>query len=132
MSNIPENCKYTKTHEWARVESDGTVTIGIDDFAQKSLGDMVFVELPAVGATVTAAKECGVVESVKSASDLYSPISGEVVAANGDVTATPALLNSDPMNAGWLFKVRPSNKSELDALMDAKTYGEFLAAAECH
>jgi len=129
-NNIPENLKYTKTHEWARVESDGTVTLGITEHAQESLGDMVFVELPEVGKVIVAGKECGVVESVKSASDMYAPISGEVIAANEKVTATPALLNSDPQGEGWLVKVRPSNKSELDALMNAKTYGEFLASCE--
>ena len=130
MTNIPENLKYTKTHEWARVESDGTVTIGITEHAQEALGDMVFVELPKVGAKITAGKECGVVESVKSASDLYAPISGDVIAANDKVTTTPALLNSDPQGEGWLLKVHPGNKTELDALMDAKAYSKFLASSE--
>lgn len=130
MSTVPANLKYTKTHEWVRLEADGTVTIGITSHAQEALGDMVFVEVPAVGKTVVAAKECGVVESVKSASDLYAPISGEVVAVNGEVVTTPALLNSDPHGKGWLFTVRPSNKAELDALMDAKAYEAFLAASE--
>lgn len=129
-NNIPENLKYTKTHEWARLDSDGTITLGITDHAQESLGDMVFVELPQTGATITAGKECGVIESVKSASDLYAPISGEVIVANDKVTTTPALLNSDPQGEGWLLKVRPSNKSELDALMDAKTYSDFVASSE--
>lgn len=124
--NIPANCKFTKTHEWARLESDGTVTVGITDHAQSSLGDMVFVEVRPVGTVLVAGKECGVVESVKSASDLYSPISGEVTVINDAVAATPALLNTDPHNEGWLFKVRPSNKSELDALMDTKAYETFL------
>lgn len=124
--NIPANCKFTKTHEWARLESDGTVTIGITDHAQAALGDMVFAEPPVVGKVIVAGKECGVIESVKSASDLYSPISGEVTAINDAVVATPATLNSDPHNEGWLFKVRPSNKAELDALMDTKAYEAFL------
>lgn len=127
---IPANAKYTKTHEWVRLENDGTATIGITDHAQHSLGDMVFVELPAVGTQVAASKECGVVESVKSASDLYSPISGEVTANNADVTATPALLNQDPQGKGWLFKVRVKDAKELDALMDAVAYEAFAATCE--
>lgn len=124
--NIPANCRFTKTHEWARLESDGTITIGITDNAQSHLGDMVFVELRPIGTALIAGKECGVLESVKSASDLYAPISGEVIAANDAVVATPSLLNSDPHNAGWLLKVRPSDKSEFDAMMDGKAYEAFL------
>lgn len=119
--------KFSKSHEWVRIENDGTATIGITDHAQHALGDMVFVELPEVGEIVNAGKECGVVESVKSASDVYSPISGEVVGGNEVVVATPDLVNKDPQNAGWLFKVRPSNLKELDALMDTKAYEAYLA-----
>lgn len=128
--NIPTNAKYSKTHEWVRSENDGTVTVGITEHAQEALGDMVFVELPAVGAQITVGKECGVVESVKSASDLYAPISGEVTANNNEVTATPALLNKDPQNSGWLFRVRVKDQKELDALMDAKTYETFLTTCD--
>lgn len=127
---VPTNAKYTKTHEWVRLETDGTATIGITAHAQEALGDMVFVELPAVGAQVTAGKECGVVESVKSASDLYSPISGEVTANNAAVTATPALLNQDPHDQGWLFRVRVKDTKELDTLMDAAAYQAFLTTCE--
>lgn len=123
--------KFVKTHEWVRLENDGIATIGITDHAQHALGDMVFVELPAVGKTITIGKECAVVESVKSASDAYAPLSGEVVAINDAVIATPELVNKDPQGEGWLFKVRPSNPKELDSLMDAKAYEAYLAT-EAH
>lgn len=126
MSNIPENAKYTKTHEWVRLENDDTATVGITEHAQESLGDMVFVELPEIGKQLTAGSECGVIESVKSASDVYSPLSGEVTAINEEVTKTPAILNLDPHGKAWLFRVKLSNKSELDQLMDAKAYAKFL------
>lgn len=128
--SIPTNAKYTKTHEWVRPENDGTATIGITDHAQQALGDMVFVELPAIGKQIVAGKECGVVESVKSASDLYAPISGEVTANNAEVTATPAILNKDPQGSGWLFRVRLKDVKELDTLMDAAAYEAFLATCE--
>jgi len=127
---IPVNAKYTKTHEWVRLENDGAATIGITDHAQHALGDMVFVELPEIGKQVIAGKECGVVESVKSASDLYSPISGEVIANNNEVTAIPALLNQDPQDKGWLFQVRVKDAKELDSLMDATAYTTFLTTCE--
>jgi glycine cleavage system H protein len=126
MSNIPENAKYTKTHEWVRLENDDTATIGITEHAQESLGDMVFVELPEVGKQLTAGSECGVIESVKSASDVYSPLSGEVVAINEEVAKTPAILNQDPHGKAWLFRIKSINKTELDQLMDAKAYAKFL------
>lgn len=119
--------KFTKTHEWARLEADGTVTIGITDHAQHALGDIVFVEQPDKGETIIAGKECAVVESVKSASDVYSPISGEVIATNDDVVASPDMLNKDPQNSAWLFKIRPSSIKELDALLDTKAYEKYLA-----
>lgn len=119
--------KFTKSHEWVRLENDGTATIGITDHAQHALGDMVFVELPEVGTTLSVGKESGVVESVKSASDVYAPISGEVVAGNELVVASPDLLNKDPQNTAWLFKVKPSNLKELDDLMDVKAYENYLA-----
>jgi glycine cleavage system H protein len=124
-NNIPTNYKYTASHEWVKVEND-TATIGITDHAQHALGDMVFVDPPKVGSTVTVKKECGVVESVKSASDLYSPLSGEVIAINEAVISTPALLNQDPHGEGWLFRIRMSNAKELDALMDAAAYSKHL------
>lgn len=119
--------KFTKTHEWVRLEDDGTVTVGITDHAQHALGDMVFVEQPEKGEALVSGKECAVVESVKSASDVYSPISGEVIATNDDVVASPDMLNKDPQKSGWLFKVRPSNVKEMDALMDIKAYEKYLA-----
>jgi glycine cleavage system H protein len=119
--------KFTKSHEWCRLEGDGSVTVGITDHAQHALGDMVFVELPDVGHVIAAGKECGVVESVKSASDFFSPVSGEVIAINEIVTASPDLVNKEPQGAGWLIKVRPSNVKELDGLMDAKAYEAYLA-----
>lgn len=125
MSNIPAELKYTKTHEWAKIEGDYAI-IGISDHAQEALGDIVFVELPETGKNVEMSKECGVIESVKSASDLYSPLSGEVVAFNDALTQTPALLNSDPYGEGWLFKIKLSKKDELSTLMDANTYEKFL------
>jgi glycine cleavage system H protein len=127
MSNIPNDLKYTKSHEWVRLNSDGTVTVGITDHAQHALGDMVYVELPAAGKVLTAGKECAVTESVKSASDTYSPISGEVVAINEALSSNAGLLNQDPYGAGWLFKVKPSDPKELDNLMDAKTYEAYSA-----
>lgn len=127
MGRIMSEMKFTKTHEWVRIENDGSVTVGITDHAQHALGDMVFVELPEVGVMVSAGKECGVVESVKSASDVYSPISGEVIAGNELVVASPDLLNKDPENTAWLFKVKPADLKELDGLMDVKTYEGYLA-----
>jgi glycine cleavage system H protein len=130
MTVIPKDLKYSKTHEWARVESDRTVTIGITAYAQEALGDMVFVELPTVGNKVLAGKECGVVESVKSASDIYSPLSGEVIKVNEVVTATPALLNSEPYGEGWLYKITLGNEEELNKLMDAEQYNVYLEESE--
>lgn len=129
MSNIPADLKYLDSHEWARVESDGTVTIGISDHAQGALGDLVFVEVPEVGKSLTKGGAAAVVESVKAASDVYSPISGEVVAANDALSGSPELVNSDPYGAGWLFKIKPSNDSELQQLLDAKAYEKVVADA---
>jgi glycine cleavage system H protein len=130
MSNIPSNLKYLDSHEWARVESDGTVTVGISDHAQGALGDLVFVEVPEVGKALTKGGAAAVVESVKAASDVYSPISGEVIANNSEaLSATPELVNSDPYGQGWLFKIKPSNKSELGGLLDAKAYEKVVEEA---
>ncbi len=109
MANIPADLKYLDSHEWARVESDGTVTIGISDHAQGALGDLVFVEVPEVGKSLSKGGAAAVVESVKAASDVYSPVSGEVVAANDALSGSPELVNSDPYGAGWLYKIKPSN-----------------------
>ena len=129
MSSIPANLKYLDSHEWARVESDGTVTVGISDHAQGALGDLVFVETPEVGRTVTKGGAAAVVESVKAASDVYSPVSGEIIAANEELSATPELVNGDPYGKGWLFKVKPSNSGELGSLLDAKAYEKVVEEA---
>ncbi|WP_223544668.1 glycine cleavage system protein GcvH [Pseudomonas sp. A-B-19] len=121
MSDIPAELRFAESHEWARLEADGTVTVGISDHAQEALGDVVFVELTEVGKVFAAGDQSGVVESVKAASDIYAPISGEVVAINEDLSASPELLNSDPYGA-WIFKLKPSDKSELDKLLDAAGY----------
>lgn len=129
MSSIPDNLKYLDSHEWARVESDGTVTIGISDHAQSALGDLVFVEVPEVGKTLAKGAAAAVVESVKAASDVYSPVSGEVIAANEALGAAPELVNHDPYGNGWLFKLQPSNTGELAQLLDAKAYGKVVEEA---
>ena len=127
--STPSDRKYAKTHEWARDDGDGTVTVGITEHAQDALGDVVFVELPEVGQEVTAGAEFGVVESVKAASDLYSPVSGEVLETNDSLESAPETINEDPFNAGWIMKVKASDTGELDDLMNAGDYDE-LAAAE--
>ncbi|SFW38269.1 MULTISPECIES: glycine cleavage system protein GcvH [Pseudomonas] len=121
MSDIPAELRFAESHEWARLEADGTVTVGISDHAQEALGDVVFVELTEVGKVFSANDQAGVVESVKAASDIYSPIAGEVIAVNEELSGSPELLNSDPYGA-WIFKLKPSDKSELDKLLDAAGY----------
>jgi len=121
--NVPTNLKYAKSHEWARLEADGTVTIGISDHAQEALGDIVFLELPEVGRQLKLGEECAVVESVKAASDIYAPISGEVVAINQAAVDAPESINQDAY-AAWLFKLKPDNVAELDALLDAAGYAK--------
>jgi glycine cleavage system H protein len=122
MSNIPADLKYTESHEWVRAEADGTVTVGITEFAQDALGDIVFVELPKVGNTYTAGDDAAVVESVKAASDIYAPVSGEVVAVNDAVTGAPESINADAY-AAWLFKIKPSDANAINGLLDAAAYG---------
>jgi glycine cleavage system H protein len=131
MSNVPNDLKYTKSHEWLKQNSDGSVTVGVTHHAQDLMGDMVYVDLPQAGVQVTAGKECGVVESVKAASDVYSPVSGEVVEANTALADAPDTVNKDPYGAGWMFRVKPSNAAELGALLDAKAY-EAVLASEKH
>ncbi|HLS82746.1 MAG TPA: glycine cleavage system protein GcvH [Steroidobacter sp.] len=126
MSSIPSNLKFLESHEWARLESDGLVTVGVSDHAQSALGDLVFVETPEPGRRLSQGEAAAVVESVKAASDVYSPVSGEVVAANDALGAAPELVNSDPYGEGWLFKVKPDNPAELDGLLDAVAYGKAL------
>jgi glycine cleavage system H protein len=131
MSNIPVDLKYAKTHEWARVNDDGTVTVGISDSAQDQLGDMVFVEVPETGQSVAAEEACAVVESVKAASDVYAPIAGEVVEVNEGLADSPETVNTDVYGDGWIFRISPSDKSELDKLMDAEAYESYIAS-EAH
>ena len=121
MSNIPADLRFAESHEWARLEADGTVTVGISDHAQEALGDVVFVELAEVGAEFAAEGQAGVVESVKAASDIYAPVTGEVIAVNEELSASPELLNSDPYGA-WIFKLKPANPADLDKLLDAAGY----------
>ncbi|MGI2257886.1 glycine cleavage system protein GcvH [Shewanella sp. GXUN23E] len=122
MSNIPTELKYASSHEWVRKESDGSYTVGITEHAQELLGDMVFVELPEVGDTVSAGEDCAVAESVKAASDIYAPLSGEVLAVNEALEDAPELVNSDAYGDGWFFRIMPSDTSELDNLLDADAY----------
>ena len=121
----PADCKYTREHEWVRLEGDVAV-VGITDYAQSELGDVVFVELPAGGTTVTQGESFGVVESVKAASDLYAPVSGEVLEANPALQDAPELVNQQPYGGGWMLKVRPSDRRELDNLLDAAAYDEYV------
>ncbi|NCF16741.1 MAG: glycine cleavage system protein GcvH [Haliea sp.] len=122
MSQTPSELKYASSHEWARLEEGGTVTVGITDHAQDALGDVVFVELPEVGATLAAGDDAGVVESVKAASDIYAPVGGEVIAINEQLEDEPETVNADPYNDGWFFKLQPSDTSELDGLLSAEDY----------
>ena len=124
MSNFPDDLKYATSHEWARVDEDGVATIGISFHAQDALGDIVFVELPEVGALVNAKEEVAVVESVKAASDIYCPVSGEVTEINEALVEAPETVNSLPYDSGWFFKVKLSDQAELDELMDAEAYSE--------
>ncbi|MGO2477012.1 MAG: glycine cleavage system protein GcvH [Pseudoalteromonas sp.] len=126
MSNIPSELKYAPSHEWVRNEGDGTFTVGISEHAQELLGDMVFVELPEVGDEVDAGEECAVAESVKAASDIYAPIGGEVVAINEELEDAPETVNNDPYAEGWLFRVKASDESELDNLLDAEGYANTI------
>lgn len=126
MSQTPSELKYASSHEWALLEEDGTVTIGISDHAQEALGDVVFVELPDVGATLAAGDEAGVVESVKAASDIYAPIAGEVIATNPLLEDAPETVNANPYHDGWFYKLQPTDPDELKALLSAEDY-----AAQC-
>jgi len=130
MSNVPNELRYTKSHEWVRTESDGSVTVGITDHAQELLGDMVFIELPETEANYTAGAECAVVESVKAASDVYCPITGEVTAVNEELTDTPETVNQDAFETGWLFKMQPEDAGEIEELMDAEAYSDLIEEEE--
>jgi glycine cleavage system H protein len=131
MSKIPSDLRYTKSHEWVRALPDGTVEVGITDHAQEALGDLVFVEIPEEGKTLAAGEACAVVESVKAASDVYSPLAGEVTDGNAELSATPELVNQDPYGNGWLLRLKPADKSALGKLMDAAAYTQHLES-EAH
>lgn len=126
MSDIPSDLKYASSHEWARNEGDGVVTVGISEHAQGLLGDMVFVDLPDVGDDFDAGDDCAVAESVKAASDIYAPVAGEIVAVNEELEDSPELVNTDPYGDGWLFKIKMSDASELDEMLDAEGYAESI------
>ncbi|HSJ80230.1 MAG TPA: glycine cleavage system protein GcvH [Thiobacillus sp.] len=128
--SIPADLKYTPSHEWVRVEADGTLTVGITHHAQDLLGDMVFIETPATGRTLAKGEECAVVESVKAASDVYAPVAGEVIAANADVEASPESVNKDAYSA-WMFKIKPANPADVNELLDAAAY-QKLVESEAH
>lgn len=123
----PDNLKYTKTHEWVKHETDGTATVGITFHAQEMLGDVVFIENPAVGRKLKHGEECGVIESVKAAADIYAPLSGEVVAVNAELADAPERINQDPY-AAWMFRIRPDNPAEFAGLLDAAAYRKIADA----
>lgn len=122
MADIPNNLKFLESHEWARVEEDGTVTVGISDHAQELLGDIVFVELPEVGKEISQSADIAIVESVKAASDVYSPLSGEVTEINEALNDNPEIINTSPYDEGWFFKIKPQDISEMEKLLDAGAY----------
>jgi len=127
MSNVPAELRYAKSHEWLRIEADGTVTVGITDYAQASLGDITYVQLPKVGAVLRQASPFGVVESVKAASDVYSPVNGTVVAVNTALDGKPETLNADPYGAGWIMRLKAADPAEAGALMGADAYAKLTA-----
>ncbi|MDG2078271.1 MAG: glycine cleavage system protein GcvH [Pseudomonadales bacterium] len=127
MSNLPEELRYATSHEWVRLEEDGTITVGITDHAQSQLGDVVYVELPEIGVLLAAADEAGVVESVKAASDVYAPLSGEVIAVNEGLEDEPEMVNSEPYDGGWFYRLKPADVGELDSLLNADDYSEEIA-----
>jgi glycine cleavage system H protein len=128
MSNVPADLKYTRTHEWVRALPDGTVEVGITDHAQHALGDLVFVEVPETGRQLGAGDPCAVVESVKAASDVYSPVAGEVIEGNAELATTPELINQEPFGAGWLMRMKPANAAVLGELMSPAEYAALLQA----
>lgn len=130
MSEVPSGLKYTKTDEWIRLENNELAVLGITDFAQEQLGDMVYVEMPDTGVSIDAAGECGVVESVKTANDIYLPVAGEIVAINTALSDSPEAINSDPYGDGWIIKFKPVNVDELNALLDAEAYQSKLQAED--
>jgi glycine cleavage system H protein len=127
MSNVPSELRYAKSHEWLQLAADGTATVGITDYAQNSLGDITYVQLPKVGATLNAGQVYGVVESVKAASDLYSPVAGTVIAINPALDTAPETVNQDAYQGGWMLKLKLTNPADADALLDAAAYTKLLA-----
>ncbi len=130
MSNVPDDLKYTDSHEWLRLEQDGAITVGVTDYAQESLGDLVFVEMPQVGRKLKAGEACAVVESVKAASDTYAPVAGEVVDTNSRLTDEPELINRSPYDEGWLMRIQPDDADALESLLDPEDYENILAEAQ--
>ena len=128
MSQVPAELKYNDSHEWVRLEADGTVTVGITAHAQEALGDVVFVETPEVGSELSAGSSAGVVESVKAASDIYSPIDGAVLATNPALEGEPELVNSDPYGEGWMFRLQPANPAQINDMLDAAAYSDLIGA----
>lgn len=128
MSQVPAELKYNDSHEWVRLEADGSVTVGITDHAQEALGDVVFVETPEVGRELSAGSSAGVVESVKAASDIYSPIDGTVLATNPALEGEPELVNSDPYGEGWMFRLQPANPAQINDMLDAAAYSDLIGA----
>ncbi|MEC6833409.1 glycine cleavage system protein GcvH [Photobacterium toruni] len=130
MSDVPSELKYTHTHEWLRDEGDGIYTVGISDHAQALLGDMVFIDLPDSGDAVDGGEECAIIESVKSASDIYAPCTGTIITINDDLDTTPELVNNDPYGDGWLFQIRIDVEADIDELLDAEDYVAIIADDE--
>ncbi|NOY66041.1 MAG: glycine cleavage system protein GcvH [Gammaproteobacteria bacterium] len=130
MSEIPGELKYSKSHEWVQIEDDGTVLVGITEHAQDLLGDMVYVEVPEVDSEIEVEEACAVVESVKAASDIYSPVSGTITASNEALTDSPELVNSDPFGEGWIMRIKLADRADLDQLMDATAYAEHVESED--
>jgi len=130
MSEIPAELKYTKDHEWVRLEDDGSVVVGITDHAQEALGELVYVEVPEVGQAFSVGDPCSVIESVKAASDVYAPISGELTQANETLAETPELVNNEPYDGGWLIRINATDSGQFEALLSAEAYEQFLAESE--
>lgn len=128
--NVPEDLRYTQSHEWVRLEDDGTITVGITDHAQEQLGDLVFVETPEIDADVEAEAAVAVVESVKAASDIYAPVDGAIADSNGELADEPELVNSDPYGKGWLYKMNPADGTQIEQLMDYEAYRGFVGSEE--
>lgn len=126
MAQLPEDLKYSKTHTWTELQEDGSIKVGITDHAQQELGDIVFVELPEMERSYAGGDECAVVESVKSASDIYCPVGGEIIAVNETLQDSPEHINEDPYGAGWIFQLQPDDEADIDELMDAAAYEEYI------